>query len=104
VKQLTIDWLDENFPGCFSKIFFTNNFAVNNNPALPKKVVCIQHNVKFIVEDRMKEAEPLARAGIKVLMLRKPWNVDREIPEDIKDKIEMFDNWEKMLVRMKQLL
>lgn len=104
LKQHTLDWVNENFPGCFSQVLFTNNLARNDKPLFNKTNACLKLNVKFIVEDRMKEAEPLARAGIRVLMLRKPWNVNREIPEDLKDNIEIFDDWSQMLERMKQIL
>jgi len=57
----------------WERVHFGSDFHEDKNPQL-KHEICISEGFNFLVEDSAKHAFECAEAGIKVLLLDKPWN------------------------------
>lgn len=68
IQEYTREWINKNFPNCFSDIHFTTAKGTK------KADLCIKLCVDVFIEDNPVYAGECAAAGIKVLLFDKPWN------------------------------
>ena len=90
VRETTLAWIDQFFPGIFDEVVFCNY----HNPAEPqftKEEICHQKGVAMMVDDNLHYARDLAKAGIPVYLLEKPWNVAYDVETD--QKIAKVKDW-----------
>ncbi len=80
LKEITKKWLDENFFGCFLKIYHTESIYDKN--AITKHQACLESKANILIEDDISFASECMNNGIKVLLFDSPWNRDFEISTD----------------------
>ena len=72
LQAQTQSWLDTNFPGTFSAVYYTPDFDVA--PVLSKADICDKEGAAVMIEDSYNNAVACATNGRKVLLFDKPWN------------------------------
>ena len=90
LEHETRKWLGRHFPEC-KEIYFAKNHITSDNQGLkPKEQLCLDNQVKVMIEDDLEHAELCHKAGIKVYLLDQPWN-----QETIQGAIRAKD-WEEL--------
>ncbi len=92
VEKDTREWLENNFPGVFEDVLFSNNFSLENENPLKKSVLCQKVGAQLLVEDQLGYARDCAENGVNVVLLDKPWNKG-ELPSNI---IRVF-SWKEVM-------
>jgi len=93
IKELTLNWLEKNFP-TFEDVIFTNSFTQNPTLKAEKKSAAGRRlGIKYMVEDAPHHAEDLANNDIKVVLLDAPWN--RSVKEH--NLITRANSWEDVI-------
>jgi len=77
LKRVTMDFIQSNFPGVFSKIDFGNFFG-KTGKRTEKTELCYRNNIYLLVEDDPKHIVRVAR-DIPVIVFDKPWNRNLEM-------------------------
>lgn len=71
-------WIKEHFGDAIPEVIFTNFIAavdgVGGGVPLTKVEACKKINAKYMVEDHLYHALPVAQSGIQVFLLDQPWN------------------------------
>jgi uncharacterized HAD superfamily protein len=80
VKDKTTKLLNKYFPRNGFKVFYSGDVYGKN---LSKTEICKENNISIIIEDNQDYAYDLAKNGIKVFLLDKPWNKDYVKHENI---------------------
>ncbi|PIN73242.1 hypothetical protein COV20_03355 [Candidatus Woesearchaeota archaeon CG10_big_fil_rev_8_21_14_0_10_45_16] len=80
IYDRTVGWLHHNFPGCFSKILFSNSPGL---PKMSKAAICKQQGVSILVEDSLENALTCSAAGVTVFLMDCPWNQRGQLPENV---------------------
>lgn len=70
-REKTEKWIKKYLPKFKTKVIYTSDYHVNSQA---KSQICKDLNIDLIIEDRSKFAKECAGAGIKVILLDKPWN------------------------------
>jgi len=83
LRDLTLYWLDKNFPKVFKQIIFVNHYSLDNSPKREKGEVCEELGCKVIIDDNPYHIQPLIKCGIKVILLDKPWNISQNFPKSV---------------------
>ncbi|MEK6928874.1 MAG: hypothetical protein AABW65_02885 [Nanoarchaeota archaeon] len=73
LKDVTTLLIKREFPLIFNEINFSKNYYINNN-GKSKSEICKERGADFLIEDSKDYALQCADAGIKVLLLKRPWN------------------------------
>lgn len=74
-KPQTEILLGDHFAGAFGTHFFTNHFSdVHKDKTVSKADVCIENDMHVLIEDAPPHALGVAKCGIPVLLLDRPWN------------------------------
>ncbi|KAL8036070.1 hypothetical protein ABFX02_12G135900 [Erythranthe guttata] len=68
IKDHTIEWVEEHYPGLFLEIHFGNHFALDGQPSRPKSEICKSLGAKVLIDDNPRYAIECAENGIKVLL------------------------------------
>ncbi len=76
-------WVKQYFPNKFSEVYMTAQFA-SDGSKIPKSKVCSDLGVKIMIDDCLDYALDCASPDRLVLLLDKPWNQTKELPEGIK--------------------
>ncbi len=74
LKKITRKWLDENFSGCFLKVYHTE--SIYDKDAITKSEACLQSKADILIEDDFNFTVGCANNDIKVLLFDNPWNHD----------------------------
>jgi 5'(3')-deoxyribonucleotidase len=93
----TQQWLEKYFPKMFAGVFLVNNFAKGTEKRT-KKGICEKLGIEVLIEDMPQYAEECASKKCKVIMLRKPWNKEFDLPGIIK-----VDGWKEIPALIEQL-
>jgi len=72
IADKTEDWLEQHFGDLFSAVHFTRFRS--------KAPICLRERLDVIIDDSPQQALYCAQAGVKVILLDKPWNQDADHP------------------------
>lgn len=78
-RRWIIDW----FPSKFGEIYFAKNTYAQDKKEKSKLEICLDLNVRFLVEDSLEYTQQCAEKGINVLLLNTPWNQANKLPENV---------------------
>ncbi|XP_027072194.1 uncharacterized protein [Coffea arabica] len=67
IKEHTIEWIENHYPGLFQEIHFGNHFALDGK-SRPKSEICRTLGAKVLIDDNPRYAIECAEVGIKVLL------------------------------------
>lgn len=73
-KEKTQNFINKNFPELKEKLFFTGDFNPKNAGLRNKSDICNELGVQIYVEDHYDFAVSCSEKGIKILLLKNPWN------------------------------
>ncbi|KAM6583702.1 hypothetical protein CsatB_010704 [Cannabis sativa] len=101
IKDHTIEWIEEHFPGLFQEIHFGNHFALNG-ASRPKSDICRSLGAKVLIDDNPRYAIECANVGIRVLLFdyenSYPWCKINSIDEHpLVTKVHNWDEVEQQL-------
>jgi len=96
VKKETMEFLEKHFLDVSFKVFFSNELHEGAN--IKKEDICKGLGIGVLVEDSGKYAICYAEAGIKVLLLDKPWNQGVE-----HENIIRVNNWDEVLNEIRRI-
>jgi uncharacterized HAD superfamily protein len=82
IKDLTIRWINKNFPNYFKSVSLTNQYFGIKEKVRSKADVCKELGIDVMIEDSLPQAKEIAASGRKVLLMDCPWN-QSELPENI---------------------
>ncbi len=83
-RKPTEEWLNVNFPGLFSAVYFTNVFLGELGEAERKRSdICTDAGVDVLIDDSIEEAVEVSSFGIQVLLFDRPWNNRSSIPTTV---------------------
>ncbi|CAA6659277.1 unnamed protein product [Spirodela intermedia] len=68
IKDHTLEWLEEHYPGLFQEIHFGNHFALDGGHSRPKSEICRGMGARLLIDDNPRYALECAEAGISVLL------------------------------------
>jgi uncharacterized HAD superfamily protein len=105
VRDLTMKWLQRNFPQSFASVVLVNQFAGSPTKARSKADVCAELGVDLMIEDSIAHARSIAASGRPVILLDTPWNQAEAVPnvtrvktwEDIVDQIRKISAHEDQI-------
>lgn len=82
-EDVTKKYLDSNFPGAISSVEFANHYSTNGNKKISKADLARKMGFTKLVEDQVHAAIECAEVGVKVYVLKSPWNENQPIPADL---------------------
>lgn len=82
IRELTLRWVDEKFPGRFKSVQLTNHYFGVPEKKRSKAEVCEELGVDFMIEDSMSQAKEISGTGRTVFLLDTPWN-QGELPKNV---------------------
>lgn len=83
-EKRTDQWVKRNFPGKISMIYHTNQFSSPKEKKKLKSEICIDLNIKTLVDDNLDFALDCALKDIKVFLMDNPWNQQKKLHKNIK--------------------
>lgn len=92
----TLAWVEKHFSNTFDEVHFAGIWDLGLEEAVKrnKTAVAKQIGAKYLIEDQLKYALPVAEAGIKVLLFGDyPWNKLEKLPKNI----IRVKNWQEVL-------
>ncbi|GJP41196.1 hypothetical protein CLOM_g872 [Closterium sp. NIES-68] len=105
IREPTLEWLDNHFPGVFSSVHFGNHFALEGTPR-PKSEMCRELGAEVLIDDNPRYAMECAEHGISVLLfdwlLQYPWS-KTEGGGPHHELIERVRDWGEVEVAVRQL-
>ncbi|KAJ1418759.1 HAD-like superfamily [Sesbania bispinosa] len=97
IKDHTIEWIENYFPGLFHEIHFGNHFALDG-VSRPKSEICRSLNAKVLIDDNPRYAIECAEVGIKVLLFdyenSYPWSKNESV--DQHPLVTKVKNWKEV--------
>lgn len=87
----TKEWIGHYYPDIFSQIVCTDVHQLNGGK--DKGEICKELGVNLLIDDYLKYAMECANVGIRVLLLKQPWNINEQINNDL---ITRVDNWDEI--------
>jgi len=90
VMQITKEWIKLNYPGIFTDFICTNVHQVNGGD--DKGKICKKHEVDVLIEDYLKYAHECVREGIRVLLMKQPWNANKKIDNKLISRVSSWDD------------
>lgn len=91
VSEKTIDFIEDNFRGVFSGVYFANHFS-KSGISKEKSEICKELDIEIIVEDSVTYANECQSKGIATILLKKPWNTGYELL----DNIYIANSWKEV--------
>ncbi|KAE9602515.1 hypothetical protein Lal_00049814 [Lupinus albus] len=105
IKDQTIEWIENNYPGLFHEIHFGNHFALDGL-SRPKSEICRSLNAKVLIDDNPRYAMECAESGFRVLLFdyenSYPWSKDDSV--DKHPLVTKVKNWEEVEQQLMSLL
>ena len=77
VRKGTLESLKSHFPNLVFKLIFSSN-VYGNSGGKTKEKICNDEGIRIMIEDSPEYAKNIAKKGIRVFLLDKPWNQDYE--------------------------
>lgn len=102
IKDHTIQWIENHFPGLFQEIHFGNHFALEGQ-SRPKSDICRSLGAKVLIDDNPRYAMECAEVGIRVLLFdyekSYPWcKIDYVDQHPLVTKVHSWEEVEHQLV------
>jgi len=91
VEPITRKFFDEHLGGRYKSIHHLGNYEHKRNTT--KAEVANRLGLDLFIEDTYPEAIAIAKTGIPVLLMNRPWNVGREIS----DGITRVNDWDEIV-------
>lgn len=88
--KATEDWLEQNFPKVFSKVYFTGHWL--DGPKKNKHQLCAELGLDLMIEDNLDYAKKCAQVT-QVYLFDCPWNQENHLPE----WITRVKNWPEIM-------
>jgi len=98
IKDLTLRWIDQNFPGYFKSVNLTNLYFGIADRAHSKAEVCKKLGVDVMIEDSLSQAEDVSSIGCKVILLDCPWNQGK-----LPDNVVRVYSWHEIVERIEKM-
>ena len=70
-KEKTPNWIEKNLKGLISGVFYSCDY---NGHGMTKVEICREHGIELILEDDPFITLKCAKAEVKVILFRRPWN------------------------------
>ncbi|XP_020269331.1 uncharacterized protein LOC109844630 isoform X2 [Asparagus officinalis] len=67
IKDHTLQWIEQHYPGLFQEIHFGNHFALDGK-SKPKSEICRSLGAQVLIDDNPRYALECAEIGIRVLL------------------------------------
>jgi uncharacterized HAD superfamily protein len=97
VRPQTQKLLDKHFPGIFSDLHFTDHYFITDpSKRISKASICESLGATAFIDDAFHNAAEVARSGIPVYMLDKPWNRGKE-----HSGVTRVHSWQEILAHIK---
>ncbi len=96
-ERQTREWVQQNFPGAFKDVLFSNNFSLDNSSSLRKSELCKLVGASVLLEDQLGYAEDCAEKNIQVILFDKPWN-KRDL-----DGVKRVFSWDEAAKEIKKM-
>lgn len=102
IKDHTIQWIENHFPGLFQEIHFGNHFALEGQ-SRPKSDICRSLGAKVLIDDNPRYAMECAEVGIRVLLFdyekSYPWcKIESVDQHPLVTKVHSWEEVEHQLV------
>lgn len=81
VQEATMRWIKQYYGELFDEVVFCN-YHDPSHPQFTKQEVCHRLGVEIMVDDNLHYARDLAKAGIPVYLLDRPWNQQYDVQLD----------------------
>ncbi|MEK6896163.1 MAG: hypothetical protein AABX12_01755 [Nanoarchaeota archaeon] len=77
--------VEGHLPGCLVDIRHTEQYTLDaqGQEKVTKGTVCKSLGINLFVEDAHHHAEEIASQGVRVLLLPRPWNIGRGVPDGV---------------------
>lgn len=84
IAEATGEWLKQHF-GVVKAVFtsFIMGGSDHQGTMLSKAEVCTDINAKYMIEDHLHHALPVADSGVRVFLMDQVWNQSDDLPENI---------------------
>lgn len=104
IKDHTIEWIENHYPGMFQEIHFGNHFALHGE-SRPKSDICRSLGAKVLIDDNPRYAIECAEIGIRVLLFdyenSYPWcKTDSINQHPLVTKVHNWEEVEQQLVSL----
>ncbi|XP_074581108.1 uncharacterized protein LOC141837632 [Curcuma longa] len=101
IKDHTVEWIEEHYPGLFQEIYFGNHFALDG-VSRPKSDICRSLGAHVLIDDNPKYAIECAEIGMRVLLFdyhnSYPWcKSDSAISHPLVTKVH---NWQEVELQL----
>ncbi|KMZ57869.1 5' nucleotidase, deoxy (Pyrimidine), cytosolic type C proteindomain containing protein-like protein [Zostera marina] len=102
IKDHTLEWIENHYPGLFQEIHFGNHFALDGR-SRPKSEICNSFGAKVLIDDNPSYALECAEVGISVLLFdydnSYPWSKsDLACSHPLVTKVHNWSEVEKALL------
>ncbi len=74
VQHITEQLIARRCPGIFTEFHFLGHHHTSAPSKKSKGDICLEHDVEFMVEDALHNAESVGKNGIRVFLFDTPWN------------------------------
>lgn len=99
MQAMTEAWLNKYFRN-IQGVRFTHFILAVDKPSVGKRLtkvdVCKEINARYMIEDHLHHAIPVAAAGVRVFLIDQPWNQTNELPDNI-ERVMDWQSIEKLL-------
>ncbi|XP_073110117.1 uncharacterized protein [Elaeis guineensis] len=104
IKDDTLKWIEEHYPGLFQEIHFGNHFALDGQ-SRPKSEICKSLGAQVLIDDNPRYALECADVGIRVLLFdyenSYPWSKsDSAASHPLVTKVHNWQEVENQLVSL----
>ncbi|KAF9615693.1 hypothetical protein IFM89_026108 [Coptis chinensis] len=97
IKDHTIEWIEDHYPGLFQEIHFGNHFALDGK-SRPKSDICRSLGARVLIDDNPRYAIECANAGMRVLLFdyenSYPWS--KTGSATVHPSVTKVHNWEEV--------
>ena len=83
IRKDTEEWVEKNFPGIFTKVYFTNHF-LQNSTSTTKKKICDDLGIDIFIDDNLPNILDCSESNRKTYLIDYPWNQTDKLPEGAK--------------------
>jgi uncharacterized HAD superfamily protein len=98
-EDITKKYLDSNFQRAISSVEFANHYSTNGGQKLSKADLARKMGFTRLVEDQIHAAIECAEVGVKVYLLKSPWNENVPLPTDL-PIFGPFNNWPEITTEL----
>lgn len=97
IRDATLEWIDNHFPGIFEDVYFGNHFALQGT-SRKKSEICKSIGAQVLIDDNPAYAQECAEEGLQVLLY--DWDGDypwSKLPKQVTSpNILVVRNWSEV--------